>query len=131
MVKDRLPDTIECEGQPTIRIIKHPTLSNALVDMDKITELWNSDQYPHDRIDAMLHLGINSSAVWELETRARRDGYSWVGDDGLPLPKHNGEFGARFDGQPEELRPMYDVESLIEEIRSNFPVSGMTLSEPQ
>jgi hypothetical protein len=38
-------------------------------------------------IDAILHLGMNFEDFWEVEKNARRDGYDWVGDDGLALPR--------------------------------------------
>lgn len=73
-------------------------------------------------IDAILHLGMNFQQFWEVEERARRDGYEWVGDDGLPLPNYNGKTGARWEGMPEELRPIFDVGQIVRQAQEEVPV---------
>jgi hypothetical protein len=57
-----------------------------------------------------------------VEERARRDGYDWVGDDGLPLPRHNGGKGGRWEGMPEELGPVFSVGEAVRRAQQEVPV---------
>ncbi|KAI0888149.1 uncharacterized protein GGS22DRAFT_155178 [Annulohypoxylon maeteangense] len=137
-VKLKLPDRIEREGRIPIRIIKYPTdFRNVLKDMNIIPELWNgeksvyepgSKQHQGIHIDAMLHLGMNFSDVWQVETRARRDGYDWVGDDGLPLPKYNGGEGGRWEGLPRVLEPYFNVEEITKRLHKELPNTPVMIS---
>ncbi|KAI0139028.1 hypothetical protein F4776DRAFT_617775 [Hypoxylon sp. NC0597] len=130
-VKLKLPDRIEREGHIPINIIKYPVdFRNVITDMDIIPELWSGKKKVYDPgckqgqklyIDAMLHLGMNFSDVWQVEKRARRDGYDWVGDDGVPLPKHNGEKGRRWEGLPEVLVPVFDVDHVVRRLHEELP----------
>lgn len=131
-VKLKLPDRIEREGRTPIKVIKfHTDFRNVITDMDIIPTLWNGKKEVYDptckegekiHIDALLHLGMNFSDIWTVEKRARRDGYEWVGDDGVPLPKNNGEKGGRWEGLPEELRPVFDVDRIVEGLHRVLPV---------
>jgi hypothetical protein len=131
-VKAKLPDRIEREGRIPIKIIKYPVdFRNVFTDMDIIPKLWNRDRGVYDPdskegdqiyIDAILHLGMNFSDIWRVEERAHRDGYDWVGDDGVPLPKHNGGEGGRFEGLPEVLRTMFDVDDIVRRLHEELPV---------
>ena len=71
----------------------------------------------------MLHLGMSSSDYWRIEKIARRDGYDWVGDDGIALPKHNGGKGETWEGLPEELMPVFDVEGVAQQLHDQLSVS--------
>ncbi|KAI1099414.1 hypothetical protein F4804DRAFT_321877 [Jackrogersella minutella] len=132
-VKLKLPDRIEREGRIPIKIIKYPVdFRNVIKDMDLIPKLWSGDKRVYEPnckkgqkiyIDAMLHMGMNFSDVWQVEKRARRDGYDWVGDDGVRLPKYNGKKGGRWDGLPEVLRPVFDVEHIATRLHEDLPNS--------
>ncbi|KAF2753269.1 peptidase C15, pyroglutamyl peptidase I-like protein [Pseudovirgaria hyperparasitica] len=121
-VKDMLPTRIERNHRIPITIIKFPKdFRNVITDMDIIPKMWNGQKRVYDEdceegdkiyIDAMLHLGMNFDEYWQIERVARRDGYDWVGDDGVPLPKHNGGKGGRWEGLPEVLKPMFDIEHI-------------------
>ncbi|EEU44562.1 uncharacterized protein NECHADRAFT_101749 [Fusarium vanettenii 77-13-4] len=121
-VKLALPDRIEREGRVPIKIIKyHTDFRNVIRDMDIIPQLWIEDKRVYEpdakegkkiHIDAMLHLGMNFADYWQVEKRARRDGYDWTGDDGVPLPSHNGDKGGRWEGLPDQLRPVFDVDGI-------------------
>lgn len=99
--------------------------------MDIIPTLWNGDKRVYDPdateseniyIDAALHMGMNFSDYWAVETRARRDGYDWVGDDGVPLPKYNGGEGKRWEGLPEVLTPVFDTDTILQRLHQELPV---------
>lgn len=103
--------------------------------MDIIPTLWNGDRRVYEpdcdegqriHIDAILHLGMNFSNFWRVEKRARRDGYEWVGDDGLPLPKHNGGKGEMWEGLPEDLTPVFDVDKIAQKLHEQLPVRKRT-----
>lgn len=98
--------------------------------MDIIPKLWSGKKSvyephcKHDkkiRIDAMLHMGMSFYEEWQVETRARRDGYDWVGDDGVPLPKHGGKNG-RWEGLPKVLEPFFNVERIVQQLHREQPV---------
>lgn len=104
--------------------------------MDIIPELWSGQKEVYEpgcderkkiHIDAMLHLGMNFADYWQVEKRARRDGYDWVGDDGVPLPKHNGGRGGRWEGLPEVLTPIFDVDDVVRRLQEELPVGNTTL----
>ncbi|KAI1410377.1 hypothetical protein F5Y13DRAFT_192239 [Hypoxylon sp. FL1857] len=130
-VKLTLPDRIEREGRIPIRIIKYPVdFRNVITDMDIIPELWSGEKKVYEpgckqgqklHIDAMLHLGMNFADVWQIEKIARRDGYDWVGDDGVRLPKHNGGKGRRWEGLPEVLTPVFDVDDIARRLKEELP----------
>lgn len=130
-VKNSIPSVIDREGKAPIRIIKYPVdFRNVLSDMDLIPPLWSGAKRVYDPgceegqemyIDAMLHLGMNFSETWTVEKRARRDGYDWTGDDKKPLPKHNGGRGARWEGLPEDLKPVFDVDSIAKHLSEQLP----------
>jgi len=130
-VKAKLPDRIEREGRKSINVIKYPVdFRNVITDMDTIPKLWNREKRVYDPdcaedekiyIDAILHLGMNFADYWQVEKIARRDGYDWVGDDGVPLPKYNGGKGERWEGLPEELRPMFDVDKIVNRLQKELP----------
>ncbi|KAI1458141.1 hypothetical protein F4805DRAFT_425671 [Annulohypoxylon moriforme] len=138
-VKLRLPECIERKGRIPIKIIKYPTdFRNVITDMDIIPTLWNGKRSvyepSHKRdqeiyIDAMLHLGMNFSDVWQVETRARRDGYEWVGDDGVPLPKYNGGKGGRWKGLPKVLKPFFKVERIVKRLHEELPNTPTMISK--
>ncbi|KAI1439470.1 hypothetical protein F5Y02DRAFT_425720 [Annulohypoxylon stygium] len=129
-VKLKLPDRIDREGRIPIRVIKYPTdFRNVITDMDIIPKLWSGKKSvyephcKHDkkiRIDAMLHMGMSFYEEWQVETRARRDGYDWVGDDGVPLPKHGGKNG-RWEGLPKVLEPFFNVERIVQQLHREQP----------
>ncbi|KAI8656998.1 hypothetical protein NCS56_01305500 [Fusarium sp. Ph1] len=131
-VKLALPDRIEREGRVPIKIIKyHTDFRNVITDMDIIPQLWNEDKRVYEpdakegkkiHIDAMLHLGMNFADYWQVEKRARRDGYDWTGDDGVPLPSHNGDKGGRWEGLPDQLRPVFDVDGIVDRLHQELPV---------
>ncbi|KAI0377691.1 hypothetical protein F5Y04DRAFT_263478 [Hypomontagnella monticulosa] len=131
-VKLKLPDRIEREGRVPIKIIKYPIdFRNVITDMDIIPKLWNGEKRvyePHCKqgqkihIDAMLHLGMSFIDHWEVEERARRDGYDWVGDDGVPLPKENGRKGGRWEGLPEVLKPCFDIDYIMQRLHRELPI---------
>ncbi|KAI1127031.1 hypothetical protein F5Y10DRAFT_243523 [Nemania abortiva] len=130
-VKLKIPDRIEREGYMPINIIKyHFDFRNVITDMDIIPKLWNREKKVYDEnaedgeeiyVDAMLHMGMNFTEIWRIEKRARRDGYDWVGDDGVPLPKHNGEKGGRFEGLPEVLTPMFNIDDMEKRLQEELP----------
>lgn len=100
--------------------------------MEKVTAIWSRDpkavgadgsQDEDCYVDAMLHLGMNNSTGWQLESRAARDTYSWTGDDGVPLPTDNGGEGGRFEGMPAELWTMFDVPRMADGLAKEYPVS--------
>ena len=134
-MKLTLPDRIERKNRIPIRIIKyHTDFRNVITDMDLIPPLWSGKKSVYEpdcgqgkkiHIDAMLHLGMNFSDTWEVETRARRDGYDWVGDDGVPLPKHNGGKGERWEGLPEVLKPVFNVDHIVEGLQTMMPVRSI------
>lgn len=104
--------------------------------MDIIPTLWNGNKRVYDPdakegesiyIDAMLHMGMDFSDNWFVESRARRDGYDWVGDDGVPLPKHNGGQEGRWKGLPEVLTPVFDIDSVIQRLHQELPVIYFTI----
>jgi hypothetical protein len=131
-VKLELPDWIERAGKAPIRVVKFAfDFRNVLTDMNIIPELWSQRKKVYDDacgeddkiyVDAMLHMGIAFGGKWQVETRARRDGYDWVGDDDKPLPKHNGGKGERWEGLPEVLTPAFDVDKIVDKLREDFPV---------
>ena len=133
-MKLKIPDRLEREGRPTINVIKFPfDFRNFITDMDIIPKLWNHEKKVYDEdceqdekiyIDAILHMGITSNGQWQVEKRARRDGYDWVGDDDKPLPKHNGGKGGRWEGLPEILTPAFNVDKIVEQLEKNLPVSN-------
>ncbi|KAK7990148.1 hypothetical protein PG989_010463 [Apiospora arundinis] len=137
-VKLALPDKIEREGRIPIKVIKfHTDFRNVITDMDIIPTLWNGKKEVYEpgceegetiHVDAVLHLGMNFSDSWALEKRARRDGYDWVGDDGVPLPKHNGGKGGRWEGLPEELEPVFDVDRIVDGLHRVLPDIPTTTS---
>lgn len=103
--------------------------------MDIIPTLWNGSKKVYDPdakegetiyIDAMLHMGMNFRDYWCVETRARRDGYDWVGDDGVPLPKHNGGEGGRWEGLPEVLTPAFDIDNIVQRLHQELPVIDLS-----
>ncbi|KAF4458060.1 Peptidase C15 [Fusarium austroafricanum] len=130
-VKKLMPDRIERRGHIPIKIIKyHTDFRNVIADMCLIPPLWNKDKRVYDpntkpgkriHVDAMLHLGMNGVNYWQVENRARRDGYDWVGDDGVPLPKCNGVQGGRWEGLPEVLRPIFDVDAVVDKLHQQLP----------
>jgi hypothetical protein len=132
-VKIKIPDRIERDGQIPIKVIKFPfDFRNVITDMDIIPKLWNQEKKVYDEsssqnekiyIDAILHMGMTFGGNWQVEKRARRDGYDWVGDDDKPLPKHNGGEGDRWEGLPEELRPAFDVDQIVERLQKDYPVT--------
>ena len=134
-VKLKIPDLIKCEGHSAINVIKYPfDFRNVITDMDIIPKLWNQEKKVYDEdcekdekiyIDAILHMGIMFGDHWQVEKRARRDGYDWVGDDDKALPKHNGGKGERWEGLPEVLTPTFNVDKIVEKIKKNFPVSDV------
>ncbi|KAI0115620.1 hypothetical protein GGR51DRAFT_503591 [Nemania sp. FL0031] len=130
-VKLKIPDRIEREGRIPINVIKyHFDFRNVITDMDIIPTLWNREKKVYDEsaedgdkiyVDAMLHMGMNFSDIWRIESRARRDGYEWVGDDGVPLPKYNGGEGGRFEGLPEVLKPMFNIDDMEKRVQEELP----------
>ena len=88
-----------------IRVTKYPVnFRNVLANMGIILTLWSGDRRVYDPdckegqkiyINAVLHLVMNVEDFWEVVRVAYRDGYAWVGNDGVVLPKHNGEKGRR------------------------------------
>lgn len=99
--------------------------------MDIIPTMWSGNRQVYEpgcpeeqkiRVDAMLHLGMNFQSTWAVEKRARRDGYDWVGDDGVPLPKHNGGKGQRWEGLPDVLKPAFDVDKIVGGLQAVLPV---------
>ncbi|KAM0438441.1 hypothetical protein ACHAPT_001190 [Fusarium lateritium] len=127
-VKMVLPDRVEREG----RIIKYRTdFRNVITDMDIIPQLWNNDKRVYEpdakegkkiHIDAMLHLGMNFADYWQAEKRARRDGSIWTGDDGVP-PSHNGDKGGRWEGLPDQLLPVFDVDDIRDRLHQEAPAT--------
>ncbi|KAF2116369.1 hypothetical protein BDV96DRAFT_686741 [Lophiotrema nucula] len=131
-VKQKLPDTIKRDGKSTINIIKYPfDFRNVLEDEDRIPPMWNQSKKVYDPdcdedekiyIDAMIHLGMAPDEdTWRIEKRARRDGYDWVGDDDIRLPKHNGGKDGMFEGLPEVLTPDYDVDEVAKQVKEDLP----------
>ena len=90
-VKLKIPDLIKREGHSPINVIKYPfDFRNVITDMNIGPKLWNQEKKVYDEdykkdekiyIDAILHMGITFGDHWQVEKRARRDGYDWVGDD--------------------------------------------------
>jgi pyroglutamyl-peptidase len=112
--------------------------------MDLVPELWSGkknllldtessssddDAQGTVRIDAMLHMGMNFEDYYQVEPYARRDGFDWVGDDGLPLPKRNGGIGGRWQGLPTMLTPFFDVNEIVARIKDDLPDVRAELSE--
>ncbi|KAI0104456.1 hypothetical protein F4814DRAFT_455764 [Daldinia grandis] len=130
-LKLELPSRIEREGHIPIKIIKYPIdFRNVITDMELIPELWSGKKKVYEPgcrqgqkiyIDAMLHLGMNFADFWQIEKRARRDGYDWVGDDGVPLPKHNGGKGKRWEGVPKVLTPVFNVDHIARRLYKDLP----------
>ncbi|KAH8660513.1 hypothetical protein BX600DRAFT_523505 [Xylariales sp. PMI_506] len=134
-VKRQLPDRIELPGRAPIRILKVlPDFRNYITDMDIVPKLWSGQQKVYNpdcedgepiHVDAMVHMGMNGADFWTIEKLARRDGYNWVGDDGVPLPKHNGGEGERWEGLPEVLETSFNVDNIVERIREDLPSTSV------
>lgn len=60
---------------------------------------------------------------------ARRDGYKWTGEDGIPIPEKNGEKGDMFEGVPAILKPMYNMEGILKRCLADCPESNIDLSD--
>lgn len=136
-VRDGLPNLIEREGYPPIKVLKYPfDFRNVFVDMERIPTLWDGKLkvYEPDAsedekvyIDGLIHIGMQpAESHWLIEKRARRDGYKWVGDDGKQIPTENGGSGGMFEGIPEILTPMYDVEGIGKALNKRHPVCSFS-----
>ena len=133
-VRDGLPELIEREGFLPIKVVKYPfDFRNVFKDMERIPKLWSRKLNVYDLdaseqdttyVDGMIHMGMQpEESSWLIEIQARRDGYQWVGDDGKPIPPRNGGPGDMFEGLPDVLKPMYDVEGIGKILKKKHPVS--------
>jgi hypothetical protein len=81
-------------------------------------------------IDLVLQIGkcTRKQPGYWVESKARRDVYKHVDDEGQAFP--NGQLGpgGLWEGLPAELRPCFDVDRVVEKIAREHPVRSIRLN---
>lgn len=139
LTRDALPDTIHRPGKRTLRIFKYARdTRDTYADVRQVSkDIWGGErgfyipQEDDDNsekvdIDFIVHLGMEVRGDrFQIETRARRDGYEKPGDDGNMV--NSDELKAL--GMVEQYGPAFDLKKAFEQLRRDIPDTALVYSD--
>ncbi|KAF4580990.1 Peptidase C15, pyroglutamyl peptidase I-like protein [Ophiocordyceps camponoti-floridani] len=121
-----LPSSLpRTERGPRVRIVVHPEAIRVSYDVVRklIPTLWDEDDEGKARIDAAIHIGMaGPRPVYQLERRARRDGYRTPDVDGcLPAEEtcdDDDDNAISQENKPSEIKTDLPLQSILQAWRA-------------
>ncbi|KAI0548142.1 hypothetical protein F4679DRAFT_334616 [Xylaria curta] len=141
MIRDLVPFRIDRPGKRSIHILKYPI--DVPCNYQKIIEItqriWSGDglvsgNQGNDKRTLKpafaLHMGMRSSYPgFCVETFARRDGYSELGDEGDPFPSELFETGGLWEGFPSKLYSDLNISQITSTVSHMVPGVDIKVSD--